>query len=275
MPDQLVLQMPSDDARQISAFELDDTPKSSEKRRITDLTVDIPSSRRRSQHGRVEPEKPHPRWRSLEFRFYYLVFAVVVPIMIWIPVQLSSREYFFPGYMHTLMGAEALHQNYPYYRNRLSPGWLFGRELVSTHCRVLYVHRLFAAQDNSDSQYRSFRNNIPALLFLATAYFSVKFVFNRSTRNQNLLDRLHLIPFEVCFSILMLLGLHGTSAFKVLFLVSLNYAISRLSKGSKYGPAMTWIFNMGVLFANETYGGYRYASLHSSLEFMVGLVHSF
>lgn len=123
-------------------------------------------------------------------------------------------------------------------------------------------------QDNSDMQYRSFRNNIPALAFLSAAYFIVKYTFNRSA-HKNPADRLHLIPFVVVFSILMLLGLHGTSAFKVLALVSVNYCISKLSRGARYGPVLTWVFNIAVLFANEMYSGYRYSSLHSSLEFLV------
>lgn len=39
--------------------------------------------------GRL-PQKP--RWRTWEFRFYMLVFAVVVPYMTWIPVKLSLCE---------------------------------------------------------------------------------------------------------------------------------------------------------------------------------------
>jgi hypothetical protein len=35
------------------------------------------------------------------------------------------------------------------------------------------------------------------------------------------------------------------------------------------GPLLTWIFNVLILFANETYGGYRYASFHPSLEVLV------
>ena len=34
----------------------------------------------------------------------------------------------------------------------------------------------------------------------------------------------------------------------------------------------TWVFNMGVLFLNERYGGYRYAALHESLSFLVRLI---
>ena len=67
----------------------------------------------------------------------------------------------------------------------------------------------------------------------------------------------------------MLFGLHGTSALKILIIISINYLISRYSGGSAISPFFLWVFNTLVLFANETYSGYRFASLHPSLEFMV------
>lgn len=67
----------------------------------------------------------------------------------------------------------------------------------------------------------------------------------------------------------MLFGLHGASALKILIIISTNYLISRYAGGSPVGPFFLWVFNALVLFANETYSGYRFASLHSSLEFMV------
>ena len=67
----------------------------------------------------------------------------------------------------------------------------------------------------------------------------------------------------------MLFGLHGASAIKILIIISINYLISRYAGGSAIGPFFLWVFNALVLFANETYSGYQFASLHSSLEFMV------
>lgn len=70
----------------------------------------------------------------------------------------------------------------------------------------------------------------------------------------------------------MLLGLHGASALKILIIISINYLISRYSGGSAIGPFFLWVFNGLVLFANETYSGYRFDSLHSSLQFLVWLL---
>lgn len=61
--------------------------------KVTDLTVNIPSSLNTS--ASTSERRPAPsRWGTLEFKIYYLVFMVVVPIMIWIPVSLSSRRSF-------------------------------------------------------------------------------------------------------------------------------------------------------------------------------------
>jgi len=54
--------------------------------RIVKLTVDVPSSHQ------PQAADTTPRWKTPEFLFYYLVFAVVVPVMVWIPIALSSRE---------------------------------------------------------------------------------------------------------------------------------------------------------------------------------------
>lgn len=88
MPEDVVIQMPSDDTRPISTFQLDDPKQSAHKSFIVDLTVDIPSSHRSSSSDAL---KPKPRWRTLEFALYYVVFLTVVPVMVWIPVKLSSR----------------------------------------------------------------------------------------------------------------------------------------------------------------------------------------
>jgi hypothetical protein len=58
------------------------------KFRITDLTIRIPNSSR-SATG-LQPDPSRSRWRSREFMVYYVAFAVVVPMMIWTPIRLSS-----------------------------------------------------------------------------------------------------------------------------------------------------------------------------------------
>ena len=79
--------MPTDLRRQ--QFDLESEFDTQDKRSgIVKLTIDIPSSHR----PQVAAEShPPPRWRTPEFIFYGVVFCVVVPMLVWIPVGLSSR----------------------------------------------------------------------------------------------------------------------------------------------------------------------------------------
>ena len=60
-----------------------------EARGVARLTVHIPSAFRKDA---VDEKSSPPRWSTLEFRLYFLVAAVVIPLMAWIPVSLSQRE---------------------------------------------------------------------------------------------------------------------------------------------------------------------------------------
>lgn len=64
------------------------------------------------------------------------------------------------------------------------------------------------------------------------------------------------VSFDLYFAIFLLTGLHGISAIKVLLILYANYNITtKLPKN--YIPAATWIFNVGILFANELFNGYQ------------------
>lgn len=68
------------------------------------------------------------------------------------------------------------------------------------------------------------------------------------------------VTYDVYFAALFLVALHGFSAFKVLLILYLNYALAtRLPIA--YIPTATWIFNIGILFANELCGGYPLGKL--------------
>lgn len=68
------------------------------------------------------------------------------------------------------------------------------------------------------------------------------------------------ISFDVPFSALFLVALHGFSAFKIIAILYINYSIAK-KLPREYLPAATWIFNVGILFANELSKGYSYASV--------------
>lgn len=91
MPRDIVIDMPTTDIRPTMAtFEMDSDHGSSKQAGITRLTVDIPSSRR---NPRPEERRSSPRWKTPEFAFYYVIFVLVVPLMVWVPVQLSYGEF--------------------------------------------------------------------------------------------------------------------------------------------------------------------------------------
>lgn len=66
--------------------------------------------------------------------FYYVVFAVVVPMMVRIPARLSASEPNHGILIKCTARADdvaAGHHNYWTYAGRLSDGWLLGWKVVS------------------------------------------------------------------------------------------------------------------------------------------------
>lgn len=141
-------------------------------------------------------------------------------------------------------------------------------------CNIL-VNRIAkpsCKQDNSDHQYRSFRDNVPLLAILVAIFLVLKTAYVRVAASRFSVrqdTKLYLVPFLLIFSSLMLLGLHGSSALKVLVILSVNYAIAKYTGLSKLGPILTWLFNTGVLFAADKYAGFPYARIHPSLQPLV------
>lgn len=64
------------------------------------------------------------------------------------------------------------------------------------------------------------------------------------------------MSFDFLFSFIFLVALHGFSAFKILVILYINYGIAT-QLPRRYVPAVTWIFNIATLFANELSEGYR------------------
>lgn len=138
---------------------------------IIDFTIRIPGSSadRQNQAASTElgaagqkgrnasarqPEREEaPRWNSFEFKVYYVIFALVVPVMVYWPMRLSSGvslsfldRMLLPGASRFVEAVQLTwadsHINYWFYAHRLSPGWLFGRQVVCLslscfRCRLL------------------------------------------------------------------------------------------------------------------------------------------
>jgi hypothetical protein len=133
-------------------------------------------------------------------------------------------------------------------------------------------------QDNSDSQYAGFRDNILYMALLVvlhpllrrlydsmtessapekTAHGSVGSLSSSAGADARLQQR---ISYDLYFALLFIVVLHGFSALKVLFIVYMNFTVAmRLPKQAI--PTATWLFNIGILFANELAHGYRFSQL--------------
>ena len=145
------------------------------------------------------------------------------------------------------------------------------RSVWEDSCRV---------QDNSDSQYAGFRDNIPYLSvlvvlqpFLRRAYerlsLSAAPVANGDFKSKatevaaesRLQSRL---SFDFCSGIIYIAALNGLSALKILLILLINFKLAT-SLPRKAVPAGTWVFNIAILFANELAQGYRYSALSDGL----------
>ena len=211
-----------------------------------------------------------PRWRSPEFIYHGLVFLVVVPLMLKTAFDVSQRKTHVLPFLlisQTDVARVASHPNFHKFASLLSPGWIPGRKV-----------------DNSDQQYATFRDNVPYLFVVLTLHPLLRRLYDSisnkgptssakpisdsvdslessaaesSTADGRMNQR---ISFDVGFSVIFLLALHGFSALKILVILYINYTlVTRLRK--EYVPVVTWIFNIGILFANELGKGYPYSDI--------------
>ncbi|KAH9861906.1 hypothetical protein IAQ61_010107 [Plenodomus lingam] len=191
-----------------------------------------------------------PRWRTLEFYFYY--------------VSISASIYFMIKLVHD--SSVESHASYKNFSHLLSDGWIPGRKV-----------------DNVDAQYAGFRQNIPYLFLVVMLHPLLRKAYDSFWRAGTYtqvgpsagkggltmgltpaaaadarLDQR--ISFDLIFAAIFLVALHGFSAFKIAAILYANYCIAKKIPRS-YVPAATWIFNVGTLFANEFSRGYSYASI--------------
>jgi protein-cysteine N-palmitoyltransferase HHAT len=154
--------------------------------------------------------------------------------------------------------------NYSKYEDLLSDGWLFGRKV-----------------DNSDGQYAGFRDNVSYLTLLVVfhplARRGYEALMGRSkttqanrpgrtnSSNSSAEQRLrYRLTFDFYSSLIFISALHGFSAFKILIILYINFSIANRIPREAI-PAVTWIFNICILFANELTRGYSYGSIMESM----------
>lgn len=101
------------------------------------FAVETLDTRFGSKTGQPLPNARPRKWNTPEYYLYYFVFLTVIPLMIKSVYDVSGPW----------------HPNYSDYESLLSPGWIPGRKV-----------------DNSDAQYRSFRDNIPYMGLLVVLH---------------------------------------------------------------------------------------------------------
>ncbi|KAI9020033.1 MBOAT, membrane-bound O-acyltransferase family-domain-containing protein [Phycomyces nitens] len=183
-------------------------------------------------------------WNTREFYIYYAFFAVVVPYMLLVGYRLG----------------DANSPKYPRFQSLLSDGWIFGRKV-----------------DNSDAQYAGFRNNLPTLTILAVVYLFLShlFKFLVPTPFHNRRSTIYRAYFFLPASLLAISVIHGANIIKILVIVFISFFIGRITRGSLWNPLLTWCFNLGILFLNDMYKGYKFSSLGSEfawLDLHVGIL---
>ncbi|OMJ22986.1 Glycerol uptake protein 1 [Smittium culicis] len=224
------------------------------------------SSNRDALKSKYIPSKS--RVFTYEYYIYYLITLIVVPFMLYQGWVISSPS----------------HPIYSQYKHKLSDGWIFGRKV-----------------DLSDSQWSTFRNNVPILsivmLFfvllnkltirynkklpgnLAASTFTNKLERFSSASNsisisyQKQFSLRHDNNLLICgmalFSLIFFIFVFGFSTIFILSIMSLNYLLTKkVFAGSKHAFVAIFGFNMLILFTNEIFSGYLFASISPSLAWM-------
>ncbi|SGZ49201.1 CIC11C00000004230 [Sungouiella intermedia] len=159
----------------------------------------------------INRANPTSRWSTLEFKFYLVVFAVMVPLM----------------YKTAMDASNETNPNYPRFEHLLSQGWMFGRKV-----------------DNSDQQYSFFRNNYWLLWGLLGCHVGLRKVVSSITPHKR-------TTFDFVFGLIYLFALHGTNVVKIAFHVFIMYALATRIHNSRASRICIWVYGVLSLFMNE------------------------
>ncbi|KAK3071969.1 glycerol transporter [Teratosphaeriaceae sp. CCFEE 6253] len=184
------------------------------------------------------PNAPPSRWQTAEYYLYY-AFFLTIPFLMFKSVYDVSQP---------------SHAGYAKFEGLLDDGWIPGRQV-----------------DNSDAQYRGFRDNLPYMAVVLMLHPLLRLVVERwvssgapqsSDKNGAAADaRLQRrITFDLTFAAIFITALHGVSTLKVFTILWINYQVAT-GLPKRYMAIATWTFNIAILFANELCGGYRFADL--------------
>lgn len=156
---------------------------------------------------------PVSKWSTREFKFYYAMFAICVPLMFKAAMEASNET----------------NPNYPRYAHLLSKGWIFNRKV-----------------DNSDLQYRFFRDNFFLIFGLIIIHCSLRRIVGAFVH----LKRTH---FDFVFGLAFLYTAHGTNSLRILIHLLISYAIAKKIPNHKVATYLTWIYGILSLFLNAQF----------------------
>nr|AAO25613.1 GUP1 [Nakaseomyces delphensis] len=165
-------------------------------------------------------------WGTLEFKFYYAVFILVVPQMFLAGYRASSSD----------------NENYYKYQHLLSDGWILGRKV-----------------DNSDAQYRFFRDHFWLLVAIVPVHVVVKRCILQATNVSK-------FKFDALLGGLVLFGAHGVNSLRILTHIAIMYSIVHLFKRwRKVATVLTWVYGISTLFINDNFRTYPIGQIWSVL----------
>ena len=173
-----------------------------------------------------QPSQTKPLWNTLEFKFYFIVLFTAVPLMIKTAMDASNET----------------NPNFYKFGGWLSQGWINGR-LV----------------DNSDAQYRFFRDNMALLFELMLAHIVVK---------KLALYFLHVprLTFDFWFGLIFLVAAHGVNCLRILTHMMLLFSIAHIFRNHRrIAQTLTWVYGVGSLFFNDRYRTYPFGNILSIL----------
>lgn len=163
------------------------------------------------------------RWNTYEFRFYYLAFIMVIPMMFITAMNASTERNVI---------------NYYKFERLLSTGWLFGRKV-----------------DNSDAQYRFFRDNFFLLITLILSHVLFK-------RFILMITHVSKLKFDMCFGLFFLFVAHGFNSLRILAHMMVMFSIVHLLKRKRnWAVCLTWLYGISSLFINDKYRNLPFGSL--------------
>lgn len=189
----------------------------------TRLSVKSTDARRKQRLDGVEKS----RWKTLEFKLYYLIVIVTIPAM------------FKAG----LDATNSWNPNYYIYENALSKGWMFGRKV-----------------DNTDAQYRFFRDNFSLLCGLIMMHTVLKRLVLHMTACSK-------VRFDLWFGIIFLIGAHGVNSLRIFAHVLMMFFIAKIFKRQRLlGTLLVWGYGIGSLFINEKFRTLPFGEILSILK---------